>query len=251
MSSWVAHDLQAQGPTISHSIACSTALHGILNGIAWIRSGMSQRFLAGGSEASNTPFTVAQMKALKIYTGSEAAYPCRSLDPAKRTNTMALGEAAGVFCLERGISENALAVIQGVGYATEPLTHGISISTDALCFQRSMQMALNGRPPSAVDVIVTHAPGTIKGDSSEILAIDKVFGKTGPALTSNKWIIGHTLGASGAMSLEMAILMLQRQEFIGLPYLEQGQDPGKIQNVMVNAVGFGGNAVSIIVSLDK
>jgi 3-oxoacyl-(acyl-carrier-protein) synthase len=67
ISSWVAHDLQSQGPEISHSITCSTALHALLNGVAWLRSGMASKFLVGGSEAPLTDFTIAQMKALKIY----------------------------------------------------------------------------------------------------------------------------------------------------------------------------------------
>ena len=52
ISSWVAHDLQTNGPQISHSITCSTALHALLNGVAWINSGMSEKFLVGGSEAA-------------------------------------------------------------------------------------------------------------------------------------------------------------------------------------------------------
>ncbi len=248
LSSWVGHDLQAKGPTISHSIACSTALHGIMNGIAWINSGMSERFLSGGSEASNTAFTLAQMRALKIYAEEEGEYPCRTLDLSKTSNTMVLGEAAAVFCLEKGSSEKALALIEGVGYATEPLEHNISISADARCFQDSMRMALGEIPPQEIDLIVTHAPGTVKGDRSECLAIEKVFGPDGPTLTSNKWIIGHSLGASGAMSLEMAVLMLQKQEFIGVPFLEGQKKPSRIRRVMVNAVGFGGNAVSLVVS---
>ena len=67
ISSWVAHDLQTKGPEISHSITCSTALHAVLNGIAWMNSGMSDKFLVGGSEAPLTPFTIAQMQALKVY----------------------------------------------------------------------------------------------------------------------------------------------------------------------------------------
>ena len=248
ISSWVGHDLQAQGPTISHSIACSTALHGILNGIAWINSGMSDRFLAGGSEASNTPFTLAQLKALKIYARESGDFPCRTLDLEKKKNTMVLGEAAGVFCLERGLKEGALALVEGVGYATEPLTHNISISADAQCFQRSMRMALRGMDPDEIDLIVTHAPGTIKGDQSEVRALQEVFGERMPALTSNKWIIGHTLGASGAMSLEMAILMLIEQEFIGIPFLKGQDAPRRLEKVMINAVGFGGNAVSLVIS---
>lgn len=250
ISSWVGHDLQSQGPVISHSIACSTALHGLLNGIAWLNSGMSNRFLIGGSEASNTSFTLAQMKALKIYATEDTDFPCRSLDMNKISNTMVLGEAAVVFCLEKGLKSGALAIVEGVGYATEPLKHNISISTNADCFQKSMKMALHEHDSKEVDVIVMHAPGTIKGDQSEYNAIQSVFGTQIPALTSNKWIIGHTLGASGGMSMEMAILMMKHQEFIEVPFSHLSKRPDKIKKVLVNAVGFGGNAVSILLSLD-
>ena len=248
LSSWVGHDLQVEGPTISHSIACSTALHGMLNGIAWIQSGLCDKFLFGGSEAPNTAFTLAQMKALKIYAEQEQNYPCRSLDPMKTRNGMVLGEAAASFTLARGLTADAIAVVMGFGYATEPLTHNISISDEAQCFQKSMQMALGDSDPSGVDVIVAHAPGTIKGDASELAAIKAVFGDQAPAVTSNKWAIGHSLGASGAMSLQMAILMLQEQEFVGPPYLKTEKQPAKLNRILVNAVGFGGNAVSILIS---
>jgi 3-oxoacyl-[acyl-carrier-protein] synthase II len=250
ISSWVGHDLHTQGPVISHSIACSTALHGLLNGIAWINSGMSERFLVGGSEASNTAFTLAQMRALKIYAREQSDYPCRSLDMNKTQNTMVLGEAASVFCIERGVQKSSLAIVQGIGYATEPLKHNISISTNADCFQHSMKMALNGMDNDKVDVIVMHAPGTIKGDSSEYNAIKKVFGNAHPALTSNKWVIGHSLGASGGMSLELAILMMKHQRFIEVPFGSFSKKPHRVNTVMINAVGFGGNAVSVLLSLD-
>jgi 3-oxoacyl-[acyl-carrier-protein] synthase II len=250
ISSWVGHDLQTNGPTISHSIACSTALHAILNGIAWITSGMTDRFLVGGSEASNTPFTIAQIKALKIYANNESEFPCKTLDFKKKRNTMILGEGAAVFCLEKGIKKNALAIIEGVGYATEPLKHNISISTNADCFQKSMSMALVDTKPEDVDAIVMHAPGTIKGDLSEFNAIKIIFKNKIPALTSNKWKIGHTLGASGGLSLELAILMLQNQQFIKIPFIEENSNPTNIKKVLVNAVGFGGNAVSILLSLE-
>jgi 3-oxoacyl-(acyl-carrier-protein) synthase len=67
ISTWVAHDLKSKGPELSHSITCSTALHALLNGIAWLQAGMADRFLVGGSEAPLTAFTIAQMQALKIY----------------------------------------------------------------------------------------------------------------------------------------------------------------------------------------
>lgn len=247
ISSWVAHDLQTQGPEISHSITCSTALHAMLNGIAWINSGMCNKFLVGGSEAPLTAFTIAQMQALKIYSKETGDFPCLALDLEKTKNTMVLGEGASMICLESGEQENALAIIKGFGYATEILKHNISISSDAKCFQKSMKMALENLNPDEVDVIVMHAPGTIKGDSSEIKAIEKLFKDT-PALTTNKWKIGHTFGASGALNIEFAILMLQHQEFIGVPYLTSQNAPKRIKNILINAVGFGGNAVSILLS---
>lgn len=248
ISSWVAHDLQTGGPEISHSITCSTALHSVLNGVAWLKSGMCTKFLVGGSEAPLTPFTIAQMQALKIYAKQDIGYPCQALNLNKNQNTMVLGEGAAMFCLEQGEKKQALAVIRGVGYATEILKHNISISSDAQCFQKSMKMALGNLNPDAVDVIVMHAPGTIKGDSSEVKAINKIFVNKPPALTTNKWKIGHTFGASGALNLELAVLMLQHQQFINVPFITHDVMPKQINHILVNAVGFGGNAVTILVS---
>jgi len=246
ISSWVAHDLQTKGPEISHSITCSTALHAMLNGIAWINSGMCNQFLVGGSEAPLTPFTIAQMQALKIYARSkDLNFPNQALNQYKIENTMILGEGAAMACLESGETTNALAKIIGIGYATEVLEHNASLSTNAICFQRSMKMALGQLNPDTVDIIVTHTPGTIKGDQAELNAITKVFGEDIPSLTNNKWKIGHSLGASGMLNIEMAVLMLQHQEFIPVPYLEI-KSPKSIKTILVNAVGFGGNAVSIL-----
>lgn len=246
ISSWVAHDLQSSGPEISHSITCSTALHAVLNGVAWLRGGMADKFLVGGSEAPLTDFTIAQMRALKIYSNSTEEYPNRALDLEKKQNTMILGEGAGVCCLEIGKKENALAYIEGIGYATEILEHNISISAEATCFQKSMKMALQNTNLSEVDVIVMHAPGTIKGDLTEYIAIEKIFGESLPLLTTNKWKIGHTFGASGILSMELAILMMQNNRFIGVPFAEAQKQTKPIKKVLINAVGFGGNAVSIL-----
>ncbi|MDY7395458.1 beta-ketoacyl synthase N-terminal-like domain-containing protein [Aureibaculum sp. 2210JD6-5] len=248
ISSWVAHDLQTQGPEISHSITCSTALHALLNGIAWISSGMCNKFLVGGSEAPLTDFTIAQMHALKIYAKDNNDYPCQSLNLNKNRNSMVLGEGASTTCLEEGIKHNALAIIEGIGYATEILEHSISISTEAECFQRSMKMALGSAKPSEIDAIVMHAPGTVKGDRSEFKAIEKVFGNDTPAITSNKWKLGHTFGASGMLSMELAILMFRYQQFIPVPFIENRKAPKQLKKILVNAVGFGGNAVSILLA---
>ncbi|WP_109302758.1 beta-ketoacyl synthase N-terminal-like domain-containing protein [Aquimarina sp. AU474] len=250
ISSWIAHDLQTTGPEISHSITCSTALHAVLNGVAWIQSGLTDRFLVGGSEAPLTPFTIAQIKALKIYALEiDQVYPCQAMNWDKKRNSMYLGEGAAMACLEKGQVENALALICGIGYATEPLKHNISISTKADCFQKSMKMALGKFSPNEVDVVVMHAPGTVKGDMAEYNAIKTVFKDSVPALTTNKWKIGHTFGASGILSLELAALMIKHQEFIPVPFVDYTNTPKKLNKIMVNAVGFGGNAVSILLEI--
>ena len=249
ISSWVAYDMGAKGASFSHSITCSTALHSILNAVAWIQSGMANKFIAGGSEAPLTDFTIAQMRALKIYAKAQSPFPSLPLENGKHTNTLVLGEGAAVFCLEKDKNQTRIAKIEGVGYSTELIEHNVSISAEADCIQKSMKMALESANLTEVDSIVMHAPGTIKGDESEYKAIQKLFGSKLPHLISTKYTTGHTFGASGALSMELAILMLKHQESIKFPYhsLPNG-NPKKIETVMINATGFGGNAVSIILS---
>ncbi len=250
ISSWLAHDLKSEGPDISHSITCSTALHAVLNGVAWLASGMVTRFLVGGTEAALTPFTIAQMKAMKLTPNQQtnSNYPCQTLTNGKAQNTMVLGEGAAMICLEAKITNTALAYIKGLGYATEVLQHSVSLSAEGDCFQKAMTAALAMAQLTKVDAIVMHAPGTIKGDASELAAIKAIFGGDMPFLTSNKWKLGHTFGASGGLSLAMAIHMLQSQQAITIPFIKAQPMPKQLDTVMVNAVGFGGNAVSVIIS---
>lgn len=245
IASWVAHDLQSSGPEISHSITCSTSLHALLNGAVWLQSGMADKFLVGGSEAPLTGFTMAQLDALKIYA-REDAFPCRALDLKKTKNAMVLAEAAIVAAIENGIRPNARAVVQNIGFATEVLENSTSISAEAVCFQKSMQMAIAGVGADAIDAIIMHAPGTIKGDLTEFRAVEKIFGKNLPLLTSTKWKTGHSFGASGMMSIALAVQMLERQEFIGTPFFQNPASDRPLNHILVNAVGFGGNAVSVL-----
>jgi 3-oxoacyl-(acyl-carrier-protein) synthase len=264
ISSWVAHDLKNKGPEISHSITCSTALHAVLNAVAWLQSGMATKFLVGGSEAPLTAFTIAQMNALKIYANpkndqlNSDEFVCKAFDLNKTKNSMVLGEGAAVACLEIGQKENALAYIEGIGFATDDIEHNISISDEAICFQKSMKMALKNTNINDVDAIVMHAPGTLKGDISEYKAIQKVVASSVrsssssqgnlPMLTTNKWKVGHTFGASGMLNIELAIQMMQHNHFITVPFAEKQNPRKEIKKVLVNAVGFGGNAVSILLS---
>ncbi len=244
LATWPAQDLGLKGVQMSHSITCSTALHGFLNAKAWLNSGMSDAFIVGGSEAPLTDFTIAQMKAIKLYSRREDNYPCRSLDFHKTENTLVLAEAAGSALLTKSPNA-ALAEVAGMGYATEVITHNISISSDARCFQDAMRMALNDANLSSVDAIIMHAPGTKKGDAAELKAIQSTF-TTLPFLTTNKWQVGHSFGASGMLSLETALYLLKHNDYAN-PFYEDTTLPSALQTVMINAVGFGGNAVSLII----
>ena len=234
ISSWVAQDLGLDGVTIDHSVTCSTAMHSLLNGLAWLQAEMADAFLVGGSEAALTPFTMAQMNALKLYSKSTNALACESMRFEKTKNSMVLGEGSAMALLERGVSKNSLAVIAGYGFASEILEHNSSISENAICFQKSMNRALASANLETVDAIVLHAPGTIKGDQAEKNAIDIVFGKQLPLLTSNKWMLGHTFGASGMFSVELAIMMLQHNTLIENPYFNNARDVSStLKTVMV------------------
>ena len=247
ISSWVAMDLGSKGATLSHSITCSTALHSVLNAAVWIKSGMTEKFLAGGSEAPLTDFTIAQMQALGIYSKNNSEWPCNPLAKDKEENSMILGEGSTIFAMEKDKGQKHLAKIIGLGFATEMIEHNASLSTNANCLQASMKMALKDAEIETVDNIIMHAPGTNQGDTAELNAIKKVFENNIPHLTINKHLSGHTLGNSGALSMEMAILMLQNEENISILYPNIAtQKIEKPKTILVNAVGFGGNAVSII-----
>ncbi len=259
VSSSVAHAIGAAGPEISHSVTCSTGLHAVFNGIAWMKAGLADRFIVGGTEASLTGFTIAQMKALRIYTNDvESDFPCRpcSAEMPPR-NSMALGEGAALFALERlpddqpvNERKNVLGVVESFGYALEAPSTATSITEEGRAIRNAMQMAIDGLAAGGpVDLVILHAPGTTKGDRSELNAVRSVFGSDMPVMVSNKWFVGHTFGASAALSLEYALAILKHEDFVDFPYDVTFQNKRRpIRRVMVNAAGFGGNAASIVLS---
>ncbi|WP_055413640.1 beta-ketoacyl synthase N-terminal-like domain-containing protein [Nonlabens sp. YIK11] len=251
ISSWIAQDLGTRAAAFSHSITCATAAHSILNAIAWLESGMATTFIAGGAEAPLTDFTIAQMKALRIYSQESGDYPCRALDMEKNSNQMILGEAAACFVLSKKPATTKIK-ITGYGTSIENLTSATSVSNDGIGFQHSMKQAMEGQDLQDIDAIITHAPATLQGDRSELAAIKAAFGELHPQLCNNKWQIGHTLGASAAVNLFMAVQMLSTAQIPAIPYVsgnfvnprERSVVPRKI---LINASGFGGNCVSILV----
>jgi 3-oxoacyl-(acyl-carrier-protein) synthase len=265
VASWVAYDAGAiGGAALSHSSTCSSAFQALGNAVAWLRAGLAERFLAGGAEAPLTDFTLAQMHALGIYsTFAPQEWPCRP--GAGAPSSFVLGEGAAVFALERisradlttkQVAGNASPQFQleSVGFGFEPIPSKTGLSPDGQHFQTAMRQALRQAncPPDAVDALVLHSPGTPAGDAAERRAVAAVFGaENAPQLVSNKWLVGHTLGASAALSLEYALQLLTQQTWPAPPFATYlSPAPTRpIRRVLVNAAGFGGNASSALVSL--
>jgi len=265
VASWVAYDAgSVGGAALSHSSTCSSALQALGNAMAWLRAGMAERFLAGGTEAPLTDFTLAQMHALGIYSPFGAAeWPCRP--GAGRPSTFVLGEGAAVFALEKvsraalraeraaTLSPEPVFCLESVGFGFEALGSKTGLSADGRHFQTALRQALRqaGRRPADVDAIVLHSPGTPAGDAAERQAIRAVFGTHQPDLVSNKWLLGHTLGASAALSLDFACHVLGAQAWPAPPFAtDLTPAPTRpIRRVLVNAAGFGGNAASALVSV--
>ncbi len=198
------------------------------------------------------------MNALRIYTHeSESEYPCRPFDlSGKAQNRMVLGEGAALLLMKSAAActseelATAQALVRGIGFATETLSSPTSISGEGQCFQLSMKRALEfgGIQASDIDLIIAHAPGTIQGDQAEKNAISQIFDTYMPPVYSNKYMIGHTLGASGALSLVQALEIFRSQIYPLLPYMDQKAPEARpINRIMVNAAGFGGNACTIII----
>ena len=270
LSSWVAQQLNLFGPSSEISSTCSSSLYAIGMALAWLKAGFSDKFLAGGTEAPLTPFTIAQMKALRVYArGTQEAFPSRPcekdtdgfdgnhFDPKLRTkkNMMVLGEGAGVVALECRQESCNLPKIMGAGFSVEPIKTRTSMSENGEGIYRAMKQALQRAAIDRPDVIITHTPGTSLGDRSELTAISRLFADHPPILTSNKWKIGHTLGASGVLSLEYALNILEHQRYCNYPYpaIHKNEQAvvSRMKTVMINSVGFGGNSGSLIISQDN
>ena len=227
----------------SLSVTCSSGFHALLHGVALLESGLADRVLVGGAEAPLTGFTLAQMRALRIYAGPVASHrhACRPFaDPA---SGMAIGEGAAFFALSKENSDSDPA-ISGLSFAQERAVSATGISKDGAGLQQTMRAAA-AQAASTPDLIVAHAPGTRRGDAAERTAIHQVFGESARAKTvSGKWATGHTFGASGPLGLALAL------GYLGAAAGARVGDvvvANEIGSALVNATGFGGNVVSVLV----
>ncbi len=257
ITSWVAQELLAGTDAaigvaaIATSMTCTSALHSLLVAKAFIDAGMAERALFGGTESCLTPYTVAQLEALRIYSQGDSDWPCRPCFASEqRSNSVVLGEGAGtaLLCRDDSIREGDLRVA-GIGWALEAAPSATGISEDGAGFELAMQRATSSLPADVrVEAVILHAPGTTKGDAAELRAVQRLFG-TVPVCTT-KHLTGHTYGASGMVSLAMAQWLLEGGGWQGFPYPSTAQSCRFEQPraVLVNSAGFGGNSISVLVT---
>ena len=242
-------------PTRSHlqvlshgtSMTCSSAFHSLLAGIGFLEAGMLDRWVFGGAEAALTPYTLAQMEALTVYTRYSVDAPCRPsvlFAPGdevltKQQNSFTLGEGAGVALLSVGSDpppECEFEVV-GIGWGVECSPSATGITEDGSAFYTAMTGALSTVDVKTIDAVIAHAPGTIKGDRAEMTAIERVFGIEGPPVLSSKHLTGHTFGASGVLSLEIARQVALGATLPSLPLV--AFNPQTNPRFLINSGGFG------------
>jgi 3-oxoacyl-[acyl-carrier-protein] synthase II len=252
ISTHVAQHQKLNGFLIDHSITCSSGLQAMANGYAWLKSGLTNHFLAVGTEAPLTEFTIAQMKVLGIYSKEGDHYPCKPCaNNDDQSNTFVLGEGAVAIALvnKKELDAGDI-VLAGMGTASESIPNHTSITPYGEAFRMSMLKAIEnaGITPQEIQLVIPHSPGTYQGDKAEYNALESLFNLDRTQVYNHKYLTGHTLGASGLLGVELGYYFLKENLDLQFPYPSL-YTTKKIQEptyVLINSMGFGGNAVSII-----
>ena len=235
--------------------ACSSSANAIQYGARLLRNGLARRAIVGGVD-SLAKYTITGFNALQIL----APAACKPFDAHRQG--LNLGEGAAFLVLER---EEDLAgkkvYAEFTGYCNvNDAYHPSSLSPEGEGPYLAMQGALRiaGLNASDIGYINAHGTGTENNDASESQAMIRIFGVP-PAFASTKSSTGHTLGASGAIEAVYSILNLFYQEAypsvnFSTPIPETGlrpltsYQPMKLEHVLSNSFGFGGNCTSLVFS---
>ncbi len=256
-----------QGANFAVATACATGSHSIGEALRWIQRGEMDIMLAGGAEATITELAVAgfsNMKALSTHNDD----PTRASRPFDKTrNGFVIGEGSGVLILEsleHALARNAHIYAELAGYSTTGDGYHItSPDPEATGVSRCMSNALKdaGLAPEAVDYVNAHGTSTPFNDKFETLGMKKVFGDHAYklAVSSTKSMIGHCLGAAGALELIVTTLAVKHDIVPPTinyetpdPDCDLDYVPNKARNLTVNAAlsnsfGFGGTNASLVV----
>lgn len=239
------------------STACSSSANAIMFGARLIKHGLLDRVLAGGTDGMSK-FTLNGFNTLMILDKQ----PCRPFD--KNRMGLNLGEGAAYLVLESEKALNGrvpLCELSGFANANDAY-HQTASSPDGYGPYLSMFAALaySGLKPGAIDYINAHGTGTDNNDLTEGIAIERIFGENIPLVSSTKPFTGHTLGAAAAVEAVISILSIQNQlVFPNLNFKEKMDElhfepvkemvtGKKLQNVLSNSFGFGGNDSTLIFS---
>jgi nodulation protein E len=257
--SQVSIDLGLKGPAWTVASACAAGTHAIGQAFHMLRNGQIQVALAGGTEACLTVGTIKCWEALRVLS----ADTCRPF--SKTRSGIVLGEGAAMFVLET--RENALR--RGARIYAEVLGFGMSADAADITAPsidgavRAMNSALTDAKLNAdeIDYVNAHGTGTPLNDKSESEALRLVFPTKIDQLpvSSSKAVLGHSLGAAGALEIAASALALHTQTIPPTANFEE-LDPecavdcvpnvareARMTNVMSNSFAFGGlNAVIVL-----
>jgi 3-oxoacyl-[acyl-carrier-protein] synthase II len=255
------------GPNFATCSACATGGHAI--GEAWetIRRGDADMMFAGGVEAPMHEAAVGgfcSMKALSTRNDDPAA-ASRPFDRGR--DGFVIGEGAGALVLEaldHAEARGATPLAEVVGYgATADASHITLPAPGGSGAVRAARRALEkaGLPPDAVDHVNAHATSTPEGDKAELQAIRTIFGDHAPrvAVTANKSMLGHTLGAAGAIEAVATIMALRTGIVPPTINLDDPDEAGSgldltpgaaarrdIRVALSNSFGFGGQNTALV-----
>jgi 3-oxoacyl-[acyl-carrier-protein] synthase II len=251
--------LEAFGiPTACQVIAnaCASGTNAIGHAFECVRSGRYQSVLSGGYDALSELVFVG-------FDSLQASTPekCRPFD--RQRTGMVLGEGAAVLALEdldsaRGRGAHIFAEITGYGISTDN-HHLTQPDPSGVGPRAAMQQALESAKVAvqAVDYINAHGTATPFNDAAEAKAINGLFAAQVP-VSSTKAMMGHSLGAAGAIEAVFCILSLQHQflpaninfrtpdEDVDLNIVANEPRPASIRTVVSNSFGFGGTNASIV-----
>jgi 3-oxoacyl-[acyl-carrier-protein] synthase II len=269
-AAWVSLELNAQAEVHSPASACASGAEAIARGLEMIRAGRADVVVAGGAEAMIHPIVIAGFAAMHALSqrNDEPQRACRPFD--KSRDGFVLGEGAGVVVLES--AEHAArrgarvyAELAGAGRSAD--AHHIaqphpSGAGAALAMRRALADA--GRGPEDVAHVSAHATATPLGDTAEAEALWSALGPAAAAVTVTavKSMIGHMLGAAGAVESIATILSLHHgvapptinvddpDDDIGLDIVrgEARRLPAGAVGALTNSFAFGGHNVSVLFS---
>ncbi|MFB6299902.1 MAG: beta-ketoacyl synthase [Halobacteriales archaeon] len=259
---YVSERIDARGPNRAPATACAASTHAIGDALTDIRSGDADIMIAGGCEAALAPTAVRGFDAMRALSTRNDA-PSKASRPfdADRDGFV-MAEGAGVIVLEavdHAAARGAEPIAELSGAArTADAHHPTKPPDDAHGLRRCMQAAIDDadRSPNEVDHINTHATSTPRGDQHEATAIRSVFEEPRP-VTSTKSMIGHTLGASGAIEAVVCAKAIQHDlrpptinyetpdDACDVPVITT-QQRDEVDVVLSNSAGFGGSNGSLV-----